>query len=57
MFMRSTYVDWIKELKWYDVAEERTGSMLTISPAPKRQLTSTLRLTSVLSAAICPMLL
>lgn len=25
MFMRSTYVDWIKELKWYDVAEERTG--------------------------------
>ncbi len=25
MFMRSTYIDWIKELKWYDVAEERTG--------------------------------
>lgn len=25
MFMRSTYVDWIRELKWYDVAEERTG--------------------------------
>lgn len=25
MFMRSAYVDWIKELKWYDVAEERTG--------------------------------
>ena len=25
MFMRSTYEDWIKELKWYDVAEERTG--------------------------------
>ena len=25
MFMRSTYVEWIKELKWYDVAEERTG--------------------------------
>lgn len=25
MFMRSTYVDWIKELKWYDVAEEATG--------------------------------
>lgn len=25
MFMRSTYVDWIKELKWYDVAEENTG--------------------------------
>ncbi len=25
MFMRSTYVDWIKERKWYDVAEERTG--------------------------------
>lgn len=25
MFMRSTYVDWTKELKWYDVAEERTG--------------------------------
>ena len=25
MFMRSTYVDWLKELKWYDVAEERTG--------------------------------
>ena len=25
MFMRSAYVDWIKELKWYDIAEERTG--------------------------------
>ena len=25
MFMRSTYIDWINELKWYDVAEERTG--------------------------------
>lgn len=25
MFMRSTYVDWIKELKWYDAAEEKTG--------------------------------
>lgn len=25
MFMRSAYVDWIKELKWYDVAKERTG--------------------------------
>jgi hypothetical protein len=25
MFMRSTYIDWIKELKWYDVAEQRTG--------------------------------
>ena len=25
MFMRSAYVDWLKELKWYDVAEERTG--------------------------------
>lgn len=25
MFMRNTYVGWIKELKWYDVAEERTG--------------------------------
>lgn len=25
MFMRSTYVDWIKELKWYDAAEEATG--------------------------------
>lgn len=25
MFMRSTYVDWIKELKWYDVAEQNTG--------------------------------
>ena len=25
MFMRSTYVDWLKELKWYDLAEERTG--------------------------------
>lgn len=25
MFMRNTYVDWIKELKWYDKAEENTG--------------------------------
>ncbi len=25
MFIRSQYHDWIKELKWYDVAEERTG--------------------------------
>ncbi len=25
MFMRSQYADWIKELKWYDVAEEKTG--------------------------------
>lgn len=25
MFMRSKYVDWIKELKWYDEAEKRTG--------------------------------
>lgn len=25
MFMRSTYIDWIKELKWYAEAEERTG--------------------------------
>lgn len=25
MFMRNTYVDWIKELKWYDEAEKRTG--------------------------------
>ncbi len=25
MFMRSTYIDWIKELKWYDEAEKRTG--------------------------------
>lgn len=57
MFMRSAYVDWIKELKWYDVAGDAPESTLTTSPAPKRQLTFTLRLTSVLSAAICPMLL
>ncbi|MEG0742685.1 MAG: hypothetical protein RR521_10675, partial [Clostridia bacterium] len=25
MLMRSTYIDWIKELNWYDVAEERTS--------------------------------
>ncbi|MGB8451986.1 MAG: hypothetical protein WCD89_06600 [Anaerocolumna sp.] len=25
MFMRSQYIDWIKELKWYDAAEEKTG--------------------------------
>ncbi|NLO85648.1 MAG: hypothetical protein GX096_09500 [Clostridiales bacterium] len=25
MYMRSTYIDWIKELKWYDEAEVRTG--------------------------------
>lgn len=63
MFMRSTYVDWIKELKWYDVAEERTGihvdyiSGPTTSLVLKNSMMSTLRSTSVLSAAICPMLL
>lgn len=25
MFMRNTYVGWIRELKWYDEAEKRTG--------------------------------
>lgn len=25
MFMRLSYINWIKELEWYDVAEERTG--------------------------------
>lgn len=25
MFMRGAYINWIKELKWYDVGEERTG--------------------------------
>ena len=25
MFMRGQYVRWLKDLKWYDVAEERTG--------------------------------
>ncbi len=25
MFMRNTYVGWIRELNWYDVAEEKTG--------------------------------
>lgn len=25
MFMRSQYIDWIKELKWYDEAEKNTG--------------------------------
>ncbi len=25
MFMRNTYVNWIKELKWYDAAEANTG--------------------------------
>ena len=35
MFMRSTYVDWIKELKWYDVAEERTGIHVDYIPGPE----------------------
>ena len=57
MFMRSAYVDWIKELKCMMLPRNAPESTLTTSPAPKRQLTFTLRLTSVLSAAICPMLL
>lgn len=53
MFMRSTYVDWIKELKWYDVAEERTGIMSTTSLVPKNSMMSILKSTSVLSPETC----
>ena len=35
MFMRSTYVDWIKELNWYDVAEKNTGIHVEYVPGPE----------------------
>ncbi len=35
MFMRSQYIDWIKELKWYDVAEEKTGIQVEYVVGPE----------------------
>lgn len=35
MFMRSTYVDWIKELKWYDEAEKQTGIKVEYVSGPE----------------------
>lgn len=35
MFMRSTYADWIKELKWYDEAEARTGVTVEYVSGPE----------------------
>ncbi len=35
MFMRSQYVDWIRELKWYDIAEERTGISVEYVEGPE----------------------
>lgn len=34
MFMRSTYVDWIKDQKWYDEAEKRTGVKVNYVKGP-----------------------
>ncbi len=35
MFMRSTYIDWIKELKWYDEAEKKTGIKVDYVKGPE----------------------
>ena len=35
MFIRSQYHDWIKELKWYDVAEETTGITVEYVDGPE----------------------
>lgn len=35
MFMRSTYVDWISELKWYDEAVARTGITVEYVAGPE----------------------
>lgn len=35
MFIRSQFHDWIKELKWYDVAEERTGIHVNYIDGPQ----------------------
>ena len=35
MFMRSQYIDWIKELKWYDLAEEKTGIQVEYVVGPE----------------------
>lgn len=35
MFMRSQYHDWIKELKWYDIAEEKTGITVEYVDGPE----------------------
>ncbi len=37
MFLRSTFIDWIGELKWYDVAEERTGVKVEYVKGPGNQ--------------------
>lgn len=35
MFIRSQYHEWIKELKWYDIAEERTGIHVNYIDGPQ----------------------
>ena len=35
LFIRSQYHDWIKELKWYDVAEEKTGIKVEYVDGPE----------------------
>ncbi len=35
MFMRSQYHDWIEELNWYDVAEEKTGITVEYVDGPE----------------------
>lgn len=37
MFLRSTFVDWIEELKWYDEAEKRTGVHVEYVKGPDSQ--------------------
>lgn len=37
MFLRSTFVDWIQELKWYDEAEKRTGVHVEYVMGPDSQ--------------------
>lgn len=37
MFLRSTFVDWIEELKWYDEAEKRTGVTVEYVKGPDNQ--------------------
>lgn len=37
MFLRSTFIDWIGELKWYDEAEKRTGVHVEYIKGPDSQ--------------------
>lgn len=34
MFLRSTFVDWLEDLKWYDEAEKRTGVHVEYTKGP-----------------------